>query len=119
METYPAQLGNVEKIELIKEKSEIQIPEQILRYCYSSYDKVTVTISEFTNTGISLTITDTNEIPYQYAHHYKINQKVKNKEYTGAGYQIGENTGNSTAGYTRNRSGIQLGRSKENGEYFK
>lgn len=101
--TYPAQIGNVEKIEIVKEKSDKKIPEQILRYCYSSYQNVTVAISEFTNTGITLTITDTNELPYQYAHHYEIKQKVKNKEYTGVGYKIGEDTKNSTAGYTRNR----------------
>ena len=72
METYPAQLGNVEKIEIIKEKSDIQIPTSILRYCYSSRDKVNVTIMELTNSDISLTITDTNEILYDYAHDYKI-----------------------------------------------
>lgn len=104
--TYPAQLGNVQKIEILKEESGRQIPEEMLRYCYSSYKNVTVTISEFTNTGISLTITDTNELPYRYAHCYKINQKVKNEEYTGVGYKIGENTGNTTAGYTRNRGRI-------------
>lgn len=113
MESYPAQLGKIEKVEIVKEKSEIQIPEQILRYCYSSKNKVSVTISEFTNTGISFMITDENQLPYQYAHRYKINQKVKNRDYTGVGYQIGENTGNSTAGYTRNRRRIYLGRSEE------
>lgn len=100
METYPAQLGNVEKIEIIKEKSDIQIPTSILRYCYSSRDKVNVTIMELTNSAISLTITDTNEIPYDYAHDYKINKKAKNENYTGIGEKIGEDTENSTSGYT-------------------
>ena len=50
--------------------------------------------------GISLTITDTNEIPYNYAHSYRINKKVKNKNYTGIGEKIGEDTENSTSSYT-------------------
>lgn len=103
METYPAQLGNVGKIEIVKEKSDIQIPDNILRYCYSTRDKVNVTVSELTNSGITLTITDTNELPYNYSHSYTIYKEVKNKDYTGIGYKIGEDTENSTAGYTRNR----------------
>lgn len=110
--TYPGQLGNVEKIEIIKEKSEKKIPDEILRYCYSSYDNVKVTIAELTSTGITLTIEDSNELPYQYSHSYIINQKVKDETYTGVGQKIGENTGNSTAGFTRDRLRIYLERSK-------
>lgn len=103
METYPAQLGSVGKIEIIKEKSDVVIPDNILRNFYSFHEKVNITISELTNTGISLTITDTNEIPYDFAHSYTIDKKVKNKDYTGKGQKIGEDTENSTAGFTRNR----------------
>lgn len=109
---YPGQLGNVEKIEIIKEKSEKKIPDEILRYCYSSYNNVKVTIAELTSTGTTLTIEDSNELPYQYSHSYIINQKVKDETYTGVGQKIGENTGNSTAGFTRNRLRIYLERSK-------
>lgn len=104
MESYPAHLGNVGKIEIIKEKSEIEIPDNILRYCYSSTESVTVSVNKLTKSSISLTIKDTNELPYEYSNDYTIYKKVKNENYTGIGYQIGENTGNSTAGYTRNRS---------------
>ncbi len=100
METYPAQLGNIGKIEILKEQSDVQIPDDILRFCYNSKDNVTITISELSNSGITLNITDTNELPYNYAHSYIINKKVKNENYTGVGEQIGENTNNSTAGYT-------------------
>lgn len=110
MTTYPAQLGNVGKIEIIKEKSDIQIPDNIIRYCYNSKDKVNVTISELTNSGITLTITDENELPYNYSHNYKINKKVKNENYTGVGQKIGEDTENSTSGFTRNRSRIYMER---------
>lgn len=112
METYPAQLGNIGKIEIIKEKSDIQIPDNIIKFCYNSKDKVNVTISELTNSGITLTITDANELPYNYSHSYTINKKVKNENYTGVGQKIGEDTENSTSGFTRYRSRIYLERSK-------
>lgn len=112
METYPAKLGNVGKVEIIKDKSDIQIPDDILRFCYSSKDNVTVTISELSNSSITLKIKDTNDMPYNYSHNYIINKKVKNKNYTGVGKQIGEKTKNSTPGYTRNGNRIYMGRIK-------
>lgn len=114
METYPAQLGNIGKIEVIKEKSDIQIPDNIIRFCYNSKDKVNVAISEFTNSGITLNITDTNELPYNYAHSYIINKKVRNEDYTGKGEKIGKDTKNSIAGFTRNRIRIFVERSRQN-----
>ena len=103
LETYPGQLSGVKKIKIIKEESNISIPENILRFCYSSTDNVDVVVTELTNKGISIKITDTNELPYSYLGKYIIYKYVKNKEYTGVGYKIGEETGNSTAGNTRNR----------------
>ncbi len=112
MESYPAQLGNIGKIEVIKEESSTQIPDNVIRYCYNSRDNVNITISELTSSTISLTITDKNELPYIYAHSYKINKKIKNKDYTGVGQKIGEDTENSTSGFTRNRDGIYMARSR-------
>lgn len=112
MTTYPAQLGNIGRIEITKEKSDIQIPDNIIRYCYNSKEKVDVTISELTNSGITLTITDENELPYNYSHSYKINKKVKNENYTGVGQKIGEDTEHSTSGFTRNRSRIYMERTR-------
>jgi len=111
IESYPAQLGNIGKIEIIKEKSDIQIPDNIIRFCYNTKDKVNVTISELKNSGITLTITDTNELPYNYSHSYTINKKVKNENYTGVGQKIGEDTENSTSGFTRYRNWVYLERS--------
>lgn len=101
-DTYPAQFGNIGKIKIIKEKSNIIIPENILKYAYSSKSNVHVSISKLTKTGISFMIIDTNELPYHYSdtHRYTIERKVKNKDYTGIGYKIGEDTQNSVAGYT-------------------
>lgn len=112
LETYPAQFGNIGKIEIVKDKSDIQIPDNIIRFCYNSKDNVNITISELTNGNIVLSITDTNELPYKYAHSYRINKKIKNQNYTGIGQKIGEDTENSTSGFTRNRPRIYMGRSK-------
>ena len=103
IETYPGQLGKVKKIKILKEKSDTEIPESYLKYCFSSSDNVKVTVNEFKTTGITLTITDTNELPYEYTGSYTIRKKVKNKDYTGIGYKLGEDTENSIAGFTRNR----------------
>ena len=119
METYPGQLGDVGKIEIIKEKSDVEIPQNILRYCYSSENNVTVTVNELTNKSISYTIKDTNELPYNYSNTYQIYKKVKNENYTGVGQVIGENTKNSIAGFTRNRNGIYLGRDRKNFKHIK
>lgn len=112
METYPAQLGNVGRIEIVKDKSDTPISDDILRFCYNSKDNVTVTISELSKNSITLTIKDKNELSYNYSNSYKINKKVKNENYTGVGEPIGENTNNSTAGYTRNWNRIYLERSR-------
>lgn len=102
--TYPEQISKVGKIKILKEKSDTQIPDNILRYCYSSINNVSVSVTEFTRSEISFTITDTNEIRYGYPNDYTIYKKVKNENYTGIGYKIGEDTENSTSGYTRNRT---------------
>lgn len=100
--TYPASFANIGRIEIIKEKSDIEIPENILKYCYRSKENVKVTLNELTKNSITITIVDTNEIPYNYSNDYTIYKKVKNENYTGEGEKIGKDTENSTAGFTRN-----------------
>lgn len=99
LESYPCQLAGIEKIEIVKDKSNKEIPDSILRYCYSSRYNVSVEIAELTNSGIYLKITDTNELKYNYSHNYKIEKEVKNPNYTGIGYKVGEDTEYSTSGY--------------------
>lgn len=101
---YPPSLDKVDKIKITKEKSDVEIPESILRYCYSSTDNVNVIISELTGKGMSITIEDTNEYPYNLFENYIIRKKVKNENYTGVGQKIGEDTENSTSGFTRYRN---------------
>jgi len=98
-ESYPAQIHKVGKIKILKEKSDVAIPENILRYYNSSRANVTASISEFNLDEISLTIKDMNEYKYNYASDYSIYRKIKNKDYTGVGYMIGEKTKNSTPAY--------------------
>lgn len=75
LQSYPAQLGNVEKIKIVKEKSNIEIPKNVLKHYYNSRDNVKVSVSELTPKGISFTITDTNDIPYEYTNEYSIHKK--------------------------------------------
>ena len=44
-QTGPAQLGEVRDIKIIKEKSKTEIPENVLRYAFSTYENVDITIS--------------------------------------------------------------------------
>lgn len=100
-ESFPAQINNVGKIEIVKEKSNNEIPEDVLRFYYNSEDNVTVSIDEFTKENLLLTIEDTNENAYNYEEiEYDIYKKVKNPDYTGVGQKLGEDTENSTSGYT-------------------
>lgn len=98
--SYPMQIHNVGKIEITKDQTDITIPENILRYYNNSKENVDINVSEITNRGITINITDTNEIPYEYSNDYVIYKETVNESYTGEGEYIGENTGNSTAGYT-------------------
>ena len=104
LEIYPPRLANVEKVEIIKEKSDAEIPEDVLRYAYSSPYNVTISLNELTKKGISFTVKDTNELQYEFSNEYFLSKKVRKENYTGVGQVIGENTENSTAGYIRNRS---------------
>lgn len=100
LETFPGQINNVERIEIIREKSEIEIPDDVLRFYNNSEDKVEIKISELTNRGLTIEITDSNQLPYEYSDEYVIYKEVKNENYTGVGEKVGEDTENSTSGYT-------------------
>lgn len=101
--TFPEQIFHVGKIKIVKEKSDISIPEKVLKYYNSSRNNVEVSVSELTKTGMSIAIKDTNEIPYQYSNTYKIYKKNKQAEEK---IEIDTNkiipaTENSTSSYQR------------------
>lgn len=104
--SYPGQVSKPGKIEILKEESNIEIPEDNLRYCYSSRKNVDIKIEELNNTGISLVITDKNELQYKYSNSYTIYKEVKNENYPETPRKIGEDTEHSISGYTRNRTRI-------------
>lgn len=114
LETYPGQIRNIEKIEITNEKSNIQIPDKYLRFCYNSSDNVEISIAEINNNGMDIIIKDTNDLQYVYSNHYIIQRKVKNENYTGVSETIGKNTSNSIAPSTRNRIRIYLQRFRNN-----
>lgn len=107
-ESYPAQLGKAGKIEILKEKSDVEIPKMLLRYCYNSNDKIGITLNELTRTKISLTIKDENDIPYEYPSSYRLIRKNENYEPPkfDENRLVGENTDNSTQAYLRTRNPI-------------
>lgn len=76
-ESYPATPTGVKKIKIIKNKSNIEIPEGILRFCYSSESNVKVKILELHDSGIALNIEDTNELPYEISHEYTLSKEVE------------------------------------------
>lgn len=98
---YPGQINNVSKIDIVKEETDEEISEKVLRFCYSKVDNVSAKINEFTLDKIKFTITDKNEIPYTYnKEDFKLYKKEPNENYTGVGQKVGEETEHSTAGYT-------------------
>lgn len=75
----PAQIDSddVKKIEIVKESSDTQIPEYILRRVYNRSDNISISIDEFLPTKLTLTIKDTNpyKIEYKYSNDYYISHR--------------------------------------------
>lgn len=97
--TYPGQIYNVGKIKIEKEKSEVEIPESVLRYYNSSLKNVEVTLNKLNKTEISFTIKDENEYPYGYQDTYKIEQKKIKKTQVEGTIQTHPESNNSVPPY--------------------
>ncbi len=72
-----------QKIKIIKQESNIDIPDDVIRNCYNSFKDVTVTVEPLGKSGITLTIVDNNYYPYDYEYLdnssiYTIMKKVEN-----------------------------------------
>ncbi len=74
--------AGIEKIEITKQKSNVKIPDRILRMADYSTNNVTISINNISNTGITYQIIDNNTIPYKYGNGlgYKILKKVRRSE---------------------------------------
>ena len=57
----------IEKVEILKEKSDTEIPEDIIVNAYSSKENVKIAVDEIANTKIKFTITDINQYKYNYS----------------------------------------------------
>ena len=104
-ESYPGSFGKVSKIEILKESSEVTIPEKVLKYFYSSRDNVSLSNINVTQTGISFEIKDTNELKYEYTNTYALYKKNPKAEQVETP-SMPIVTGNTTSSYEG--SGIPL-----------
>ena len=71
-EMYPGSFDKVSKIEILKDNSDVTIPEKALKLFYSSRNNVSVSNINVTQTGISFEIKDTNEYKYEYTNTYTL-----------------------------------------------
>ena len=85
-QSYPANIGteDIEKIRIVKEKSNVKIPRKKLERVYSTDEKVLITVDELSPTGISITINDTNEFKREYNHSnsYIVSKKGSSGSYS-------------------------------------
>lgn len=105
LESYPGSFSNVSKIEILKETSEVTVPEKVLKYFYSSRVNVSVYNINVTQTGISFEIKDTNDLKYEYTNTYALYKKNPEAGQTKAP-SMPTVTGNTTPSYEG--SGIPL-----------
>lgn len=104
-EMYPGSFDKVSKIEILKDNSDVTIPEKALKLFYSSRNNVSVSNINVTQTGISFEIKDTNEYKYEYTNTYTLFKKNPEAEQVKA-QSMPIVTGNTTSSYEG--SGIPL-----------
>ena len=104
-EMYPGSFDKVSKIEILKDNSDVTIPEKALKLFYSSRNNVSVSNINVTQTGISFEIKDTNEYKYGYTNTYTLFKKNPEAEQVKAP-SMPIVTGNTTSSYEG--SGIPL-----------
>lgn len=70
LSTYPGFIDSefIKNIKILNNKSNIEIPVGVLQWAYNSRNNINVYINEFSETGMTLTITDTN--PYKGEHKF-------------------------------------------------
>lgn len=70
---------NVGKIEILKEKSEVEIPKNMIIACYNSKDNIEVYDMAITNKKLEYKIKDTNDYKYEISESYEI-YKIEQNE---------------------------------------
>lgn len=92
----PAYVPDVGKIEIISDKTNRNVADNIIKVFYNSHDKVSISINEVAIEKISFTITDTNELHYDYSEAYRIYKAEKEPELP-EGISSTQNTNSSYA----------------------
>lgn len=67
-----------DKVEIVKEKSDMEIPIRVLRYFNYLQDNISVEIEKFTNTSMEISITDSNKYPLDYGDDFSYYIQKKN-----------------------------------------
>ncbi len=93
-ETYPGKITNVSKYEIVKEKSDIEIPEEVKKRYDNSTTNVMVYVRNISNEKLEFRILDTNEISYKYDFEYSLSKKNEEKNI----FEKIESIGNITMG---------------------
>lgn len=73
--SVPKEIENVEKIEIIKNKSDIPISQEILKKVYNSPDNIEIDVTTLSKTGITMIIKDFNDLQYNYSNNYTLLKK--------------------------------------------
>ena len=73
-----AELRNVGKIEIIDNANQL-ISDEILKKFNTTYDNVEVSIENLTNTELIFTITDNNDIKYEFASKFYLSKNIAEK----------------------------------------
>lgn len=81
--SYPGGI-TADKVEILKDESDIEIPVEVLRHYNYSQKNISVEIKEISNTRIVFNIVDLNEIPLDYGNYYEysiVKKNVENENY--------------------------------------
>lgn len=71
---------NVGKIEILEEKSGVEIPKDMLIACYNSKKQIEIFDVDIKNNSIEYKIKDTNDYPYEFSENYELYKVEKNEE---------------------------------------
>lgn len=93
-ETYPGKITNVSSYKILKEKSDIEIPEEVKKRYDNSTTNVMVYVRNISNEKLEFRILDTNEISYKYDFECSLSKKNEEKN----GFEKIESIGNISMG---------------------
>lgn len=72
-------IQNVGKIEIADDENEQLISNDILKKFYTSFDNVDISIDNLTNTGLTMTVTDNNNLKYEFANKFTLSRNIAKK----------------------------------------